>query len=35
MIYEAPEIAIEPMLGDVIKASNGGNTYLPDVNFPE
>ena len=34
MIYEAPQIAVEPILGEVIEASNGGNTYLPDDNFP-
>ena len=35
MIYEAPQIAIEPVLGDVISQSNGGTTYLPDEDFPE
>ena len=34
MIYEAPMIAIDPILGEVIESS-GGPTYLPDDNFPE
>lgn len=33
MIYEAPEIVVEPQLNDVIQASNGGNIYLPDHEF--
>ena len=34
MIYEAPQIAIEPILNEVV-AGSGGAIYLPDDDFPQ
>lgn len=32
-MYEAPEILVEPAMGNVLKASDGGSIYLPDEDF--